>query len=74
MPLTVKFGVWNGTLGIWKAPLAPPAMKERRVCSSMMVVTLASPAHWSVSSWIGEKDEVGFSTPSPLCRNWPVAK
>ena len=31
-PLTAKFGVWKGTLGIWKRELAPPAMKaEPRV-------------------------------------------
>ena len=30
-------------------------MKLTRVCSSMMPVTLASPCHWSVSSWIGVK-------------------
>ena len=28
-PLTAKFGVWKGTLGIWKRELAPPAMKAQ---------------------------------------------
>ena len=53
MPATVKPGVWPGLLGIWKRALEPPAMKLTRVLSSMMPVTLASPCHWSVSSWIG---------------------
>jgi hypothetical protein len=73
-PATVKPGVWKGLFGIWKRALEPPAMKLTRVCSSMMPVILARPCHWSVSSWIGEADEVGFSMPMLLCRNWPVAK
>jgi hypothetical protein len=74
LPKTVKLAALKGTFGIWKQELAPPPMKLTRVCSSMMPVTLASPYHWSVSSWIGLNDEVGFSMPRPLWMYWPAAK
>ena len=44
-------------------------MKLTLVCSSMMPVILPSPFHWSVSSWSGMSDAVGFSMPTPLWRN-----
>ena len=48
-------------------------MKLSRVLSSTMPVILASPFHWSVSSWIGDNVGVGFSMPTPL-DDWPVTK
>ena len=49
-------------------------MKESRVFSSTMPVTLASPYHWAVSSWIGVHADVGFSMPMLLLTYWPTAK